>query len=129
MTDTQDTCGFTLAHEMAKNVILSRYKHEISEEDFKACELYSEHLGASLGHYLTINSPAVDVQFVADWRKGESCFGVVSFDLIGPRNNHVGRENVAKHLLDYLTLARAFAATAETRAPEILRGGFKGELL
>lgn len=116
MTDTQDTSGFTMAHELAKNVILSRYKHEISEEDFKACELYSEHLGASLGHYLAINSPAEAVEFLLDWRKGMENVGVITFDLIEPRNNHVGRMNVAKHIIDYLTLARAFTPTAEVGA-------------
>lgn len=109
---------FTMAH--AFNPILTRYSHTMSEEDYNAAEAYSDVLGASLGHYLAINSPARDVVFGLDWKPtdppGQNTdmkIGVLSFDLIGPRNNHVGRVNVAKHIIDYLELARAHAKAVD----------------
>lgn len=111
-TPVEELSPFTMAHDFAKRTILSRYAYDISEDDYVAAIAYEEVLGASLTYYISLNSGAQDVQIMSGWTKNEQDEDIkvatISFDLVGGRNNHVGRSNVAKHLIDYLTLARAY---------------------
>lgn len=118
-TPAEELNPFTMAHDFAKRTILSRYAYDISEDDYGAAIAYEEALGASLAYYVSLNSGAQDVQVMSGWTKNEQDEDIkvatISFDLVGGRNNHVGRSNVAHHLIAYLNLARAHEAMqAET---------------